>query len=307
MEVSEQIENPIKIKHIVCSGGGITGFSFYGILRESNKAGIWHIDDIETIYGTSVGSIIAIMLTLNYEWDIMDDFLIKRPWQHVFSFNMYSILESLNKRGIFDIKTIEETFLPLFNGKEISIDITMQEFFELTKKEIHIFSTEINTLEIVDISYKTHPSWRVVDAVYASSALPVIFAPYLCEDKCYCDGGFLLNYPLSECLKHHNAEEILGITRTSVMDHSTNEMDQIEINKQSTVSNTSTLLDYIMIIFNKLMKLILKYNTIDIKHEYIVYSPPLSIFNIYNATTSVEERVKLIEIGSNKFQSNYST
>lgn len=47
-----------KIEHIVMSGGGIVGLSFYGILRESNKRGKWDINNIKTIYGTSVGSIL---------------------------------------------------------------------------------------------------------------------------------------------------------------------------------------------------------------------------------------------------------
>ena len=54
----EQNENIIK--HLVLSGGGVVGFSFYGLLRETNKKGLWDISNIETIYGTSVGSIISI-------------------------------------------------------------------------------------------------------------------------------------------------------------------------------------------------------------------------------------------------------
>jgi len=103
-------ESPKKIKHIVCSGGGITGFAFYGILREANRAGMWNFDDIETFYGTSVGSVLAVMMSLNYDWQTMDDFLIKRPWNNVFSFNMYPLVEAISKRGLFDVKSIEETF-----------------------------------------------------------------------------------------------------------------------------------------------------------------------------------------------------
>ena len=53
-----------KIKHIVCSGGGATGFAFYGIIRETHKKGLWNFDDIETIYGTSVGSIFCFLFIL---------------------------------------------------------------------------------------------------------------------------------------------------------------------------------------------------------------------------------------------------
>jgi NTE family protein len=295
---SNVLDIPKKIKHIVCSGGGVTGFSFYGILRETNKAGIWNFDDIETIYGTSVGSIIAVAIALNYEWAILDDFLIKRPWQNVFKFTMYSLLEALNRRGIFGIKTIEETFLSLFNGKDISINSTMMEFFEFTKKEIHIFVTEVNSLETIDISYKTHPDWRVIDAVYASSSVPVLFEPFIKLNKCYCDGGFLLNYPLQPCIDRcHDIDEILGITRfsepnTNLFDSSANEMTC-----NDNITTSSTLLDYLIVIFNKFIKMVLKRNTVSIKNEYRVSSSPLSIFNIHNATSNMDERIRLIQLG----------
>ena len=292
-------ENPKKIKHIVCSGGGVTGFSFYGVLRESNKAGIWDFKDIETIFGTSVGSIIAVAIALNYDWEILDDFLIKRPWHHVFKITMYTILEALNRRGIFNKKTIEETFLPLFNGKDISVDTTMLELYEMTKKDVHIFVTEIHSLETIDISHKTHPDWRVIDAVYASSSVPVLFEPLIKADKCYCDGGFLLNYPLQACLDQGvDPDEVLGITRISGPNTVSFDSSGNQIPMNDTITESSTLLDYLMVILNKLVKMIIKRPTATIKNEYKVVAPPLSIFNICNATTSMEERIRLIKIGS---------
>ena len=69
-------ERPI-IKHIVISGGGPTGLSYYGVLKETHKNGLWKYENIETMYGTSVGSIILTVISLQYEWDTIDDYLIK--------------------------------------------------------------------------------------------------------------------------------------------------------------------------------------------------------------------------------------
>ena len=57
----EPYTHPEIIRHIVCSGGGVTGFSFYGILKECYARGIWKVENIKTIYGTSVGSIFAVL------------------------------------------------------------------------------------------------------------------------------------------------------------------------------------------------------------------------------------------------------
>ena len=55
-------ENNHIIKHIVLSGGGVSGFSEYGVLRESHNSGFWNINNIKSIYGTSSGSIVSIFI-----------------------------------------------------------------------------------------------------------------------------------------------------------------------------------------------------------------------------------------------------
>lgn len=286
----ENIEIPI-IKHIVIPGGGVAGFTYYGVLRNSNQQGYWNIDNIETIYSTSAGAMLAIVLALKYDWEICDDYLIKRPWHNVFKFDIQMIFASLQKKGIFDIKVLEDIFEPLFKGKDISLDITMKEFYELTNIEIHIYATEINTFEDVDFSYKTHPDVRVVDAVYASSALPIVFSPIIINHKCYCDGAFFSNYPINNCLNHGiNHKEVFGI------------QNEYSVNDNKSIDNNSTLFDYLMNVMNKTIEHVLSNKKHDdIAMEITIISPRISIYNIFNTVSSMEERIKLINYGSESF------
>lgn len=284
--MNKPFKHPEMIRHIVCSGGGVTGFSFYGILKECYLRGLWKLENIETIYGTSVGSIFAVILSLNYDWKTMDDYLIKRPWQNVFKFNLYSILDSLQQRGIFGIKTIEDTFSPLFLGKDIPIDVTMKEFYDITKIEIHIFTTEIMNFELVDISYKTHPDWRVIDAVYSSCSIPIIFSPFIKGSKCYCDGGLLLNYPIDKCVENGaNPTEIIGLCS----DTTANNVDVMNEN--------SSLLDYIIVILKKIIAAFLPKVESAIVNEFTIGSPEISIYDIVTTTSNVDKRVELIQNG----------
>ena len=57
------------IKHLVIVGGGPGGLINYGILKESNKQKIWKYENIETIYATSAGVIIALPVLLKINWD----------------------------------------------------------------------------------------------------------------------------------------------------------------------------------------------------------------------------------------------
>lgn len=294
MQMDEQSDTEVKpekplIKHIVCSGGGLAGFAFYGAIKESHRQGLWQLENIQTIYGTSVGTIIAVMLALNYDWETLDDYLIKRPWQNVFTFNLYSILDTINKRGMFGIEIIQDIFLPLFNGKDIRMDITLLEFYKLTNIEIHMCTTGINSFQLIDVSYKTHPDWNVIEAIYSSCAVPVLFTPLFKTNECYCDGGLLANYPLEQSIKNGaNPSEILGIRYKG---SNANECNNI-------ITNETSLLDYVISIINRLIGMVLdKQDMYAIAHEYYIWCPSLSIYDLINTTNDSDLRIRLIQQG----------
>jgi len=276
-----------KIKHLVLSGGGTFGISAYGLLKKLNEDGLWRIEDIQTIYGTSIGSIIGTMIALNYDWLTLDNYIINRPWEKVFFFNMTTILNSYEKQGIFNIKMVENIFAPLFGGKNIHLNVTMREFYDITHIEMHIMTTEFDSMTTVDISYKTHPDWRMIEAIYSSACLPILCSPFVKDSKYYLDGGILCNYPLNNCINDQevaNYNEILGITRLR------NEVDRVKMDEQS------TLLDYV---FSLLYKLIDRKRMIPpiIKHEMKINANIVSIYDIYMFSVSKEERSRLVDAG----------
>jgi hypothetical protein len=57
------------------------------------------------------------MFALHYDFDTMDNFLIKRPWYTIFQRDLFSVMEFYNKMGVYNIDIMKEIFTPLFNGK----------------------------------------------------------------------------------------------------------------------------------------------------------------------------------------------
>jgi predicted acylesterase/phospholipase RssA len=278
------------IEHIVIAGGGASGICIYGVLRESHKSGFWNINNIKTIYGTSVGAIIAIFIALKYSWDDLDEYILKRPWQNVFKFDIKSLLYAYDNRGIFDKKIIEELLVPLLKGKDLDTTTTLFEFYQKTNIEIHITTTELNEYELIDISHKTHPDWSVIDAVYCSASLPLLFSPVLKEDKCYVDGGTIMNYPLSLCINaigEENTDSILGINLAK------SDTSLFRVNDES------NLFDHISILLNKVYDRASHAQTpvYNIKNEIIIDNVMASIYDIINASSSYEQRLALILSG----------
>ena len=283
----EKKDTPI-IKHLVIPGGGTTGMVAYGALKETHESGVWNIENIESIYGTSAGAIVGVILALKYDWKTLDEYLIKRPWQNICNFNMYAIIDSFQKRGIFDIDIIKGVFSPLFLAKDIEIDVTLEEFYKITNIELHLYSSDLNKFKLVDISHKTHPSWKLIDAIYASACLPVFFAPFEKDGDYYADGGIFLNYPLSPCIKCGNKpEEILAIWKHNV-----------EVS-QDKVTSDSTLFDYVLILLNKTLQNIImsSENIMHTQNEIEIKCPFVSLYDLYKMSSSAEERARLIDEG----------
>lgn len=279
------------IKHLVISGGGTTGLSFYSILRDSNKYGFWNIDNIETIYATSIGSVLATIVCLKIEWNIIDGYLIQRPWQDVFNFDIYSVFNIFENKGIFTISVIKELLQPLFLTSDILIDITMEEFYNITKKELHIFVTEVDNFEIVDISYKTHPKWKLLEVIYASCCLPIIFEPFHKDGKSYLDGGIIAPYPLKYCINNNNIkqEEIFGLKK-------------LYNQKDFVLKESSSFFDFFNVLINRVLDKILINENIKIDNEIVIIDDPVSIQDILQVASSIDKRKELIQKGSNKFE-----
>jgi len=284
-EITHHIQNNI-IKHIVISGGGIFGFSYYGIIRESNKEKLWKIDDIQTIYGTSIGSVLATILCLKYDWKTIDDYLLNRPWNKVFQYDITNIFNSIHKNGIYSKEITEKIFKPLLLGKDLSTNITMIDFYKKTNIELHIFVTNVNTFKMVDISYKTHPNWLLLDAIHASCSIPILYQPICIDNIAYCDGGFCNNYAINECIINGaKNDEILGINMT-----------QCASDEDIIMTNIS-LFDFIVYLLNQLLKNIVNKVENKIKYYFILESDARSLTEISNVANDRNIRKDLIDKG----------
>ena len=298
-------ENPKTIKHLVIASGLIYGLSFYGALKECAIKNVYNIDIIESIYATSAGTIIAVLVSLKYDWESIDNYIINRPWNRVFPININTIINAFQSCGILDVGCIKELFSPLFQGRDIDIDISMAEFREFTGIDFHFFATRLDTFETFDINSSTCPDWTVIDAIYASCAVPILFQPYIKDGIQYADGAFLTKYPIHQCLSNPqivDETEVLGIylgNAISVENVDKSLTDEICSDNKDLELKTiifSPILHYIHSILVKLVRKI-SVSKIQITNEIEIIPKEFQLNDIYSAVNSKEEREKLIQMG----------
>lgn len=237
------------IKHIVISGGGPTGLLSYGAAKHLAQQGFWSHDTVETIYGTSIGSLIGAMLCLKHEWSTLDDYIIKRPWEKVIaeSLEMFELFSS--GKGMAKLKLIDDIMQPLLESKDLTLGVTLSEFYGHSRISLNVFTVDLNTFKKVQLSHATHPTLPLMDAIKMSCCMPIMFQPMVRDGCCYVDGGIMVNYPLRECLEDTRCspDEVLGLcNRWS--------------NPNEGITEGSSLLEYVRFINLQLTRLVNAHN-----------------------------------------------
>lgn len=275
------------IKHLVISGGGPILIQILGAIQHLERNEIVHMSNIESIYGTSAGAIIGILICLKFDWDTINDYIIKRPWHDVFPIKVQNIFDAYTKKGIFDVKTVEKCFKPLLDAKDIPMDINLEDFYKLSKIELHLFSFEINEYKIQDISYLTHPKLSLMTAVQMTCAIPILITPVCFDDKCYIDGGMACNYPLNHCIESGKLPDEILAFKNKYKD------------EKAKIQNDSTMIDFLL---NFIFKAVFSVNTDrfqnKIKNEVICDATYLSIEILKNALGNVDARRDLFTQGT---------
>lgn len=275
-----------KIKHIVISGGSIYGLSYYGILKHLFQQQFLDISSIETMHATSIGCVISVFASLSMDWGSLDKYLVNRPWQDVFPITLFSLINCVQTNGIFSIDAIRAMFLPVFRAMDIGIDVTMQELYNRTHIEMHFYTVEVCDYRVVDLSYKTHPHWTVVECVYASCCVPILFRPLTKDGLVYTDGGVLCNCPLQELM-----------TDATIAVQDPKEVLCINIGHKSNLAPDFDISSFLFVLFSNMIHQNTHTKYVDKVHYVNVDQIDVYIFDIGKICRSSEERTRLVAWG----------
>lgn len=280
----------MNIKHLVISGGGHTMIQTLGALHHLSMNKIVNLNNIQTIYGTSAGAIVGTLICLKYDWETINDYIIQRPWNDVFKIKIDIICDAYKKKGLFDIKTFEKCFKPLFEAKDISMNITLKEFYNYSNIDLHMYSFDINEFKLQDISHTNYPDLPLLQGLQMTCSLPLLVSPVCVDNKCFIDGGIICNYPLKQCLDNvENHDEILGFKNYYETGSKLN----------MNITPESTMIDYMLtFLFKAIQNLSKKEETYEIKNEIICNSTLMSVNYLKEVFGSIELRKSLFDNGA---------
>lgn len=226
--MNTNVEHGHTIEHLVLSGGAYFGYYHIGALHFLEKHLFIQRENLKTIYGTSIGALVGCLMCLKLDWDTIIDYIVKRPWNKILDINVDTFMDMFQVKGIYKKDVFIKILEPLLSSCDLQINSTLEDLYTYSNIELHIFSVNIIEYTLKNISYTSHPTMPIIDAIYMSCCLPYIFEPFEFLDtderntnkkvKHVCvDGGLLSSYPIKICIDEqetfttHN-ETVLGIT-----------------------------------------------------------------------------------------------
>ena len=252
------------IKHLVIPAGGLHFFILYGALKYLNMKEVWKLKDIESIYGTSCGALLAFIISMDLEWEYIDNYLINRPWHTVYNITPDMFINAIEAKGLINKNYLVTFFKPLLRLKEWNENITLKELYEKTNINLYFYGTRLDNFTKSVFNHITEPNMPVLTAIYISATLPPLLEPIKWNNISYIDGGVLVPNPIQECITHNNCpkemltfkliykDDIFNFEKANIFDYLQKIITNLVTFIQSEEVDTP---NQIMVEFNNLYKL----------------------------------------------------
>ena len=291
-------------EHLSLCSGGVILISQISCLQTLLKHKIINYEKIKSIYSCSAGCISGLFFILNIDETLMENFMLNRPWYKLL--NDIGYLDYFNiyyKNGLLNTNFIINIIKPILNYKQININITLKEFYELTKIDFFLLATDIDNMTSVLFNHKTHPHLELYKAIYMSCSLPGLFIPEKYNNTYYLDGAILSASAIKHCLDNEkcdkdkilciiNDKNNINLDTPYCIENNISNVD----NKFQKYSNNITIIQFYSIFIKKVLKLILTDNVeinslnsinlacgpIDYNYIFYVISNQEEIHYLYN-------------------------
>ena len=168
---------------VVLGGGGMRGMAHVGVLRALQRLGI----RFDAVVGTSIGSLVGAMVAGGKDLDHIEEIVCNLKKEDYIRFNTIKLLfKGIRTPSIYQGETFRESLSRILPEGGFA-DLVMP------------FWCNSVCLETGGNSFWGAPGFQdvsLVDAVYASCALPGVFEPFERGGRHYMDGGIVDPLPL---------------------------------------------------------------------------------------------------------------
>ena len=181
----------VRVKSLVIGSGGTNGVFYAGALVALEELGL--LSRLTHYYGTSVGALLATMLSVGYTARQIQDIATS------FDFSLFivpSLVQALERRSLMDVERWVAFLRHVFRRAGLEPDVTFAELHAKTNKTLGIVGYNLTTHSEELFGHETTPDMPVWKAIQISSAIPVFTAPVEHNGHKYVDGAVCNPLPM---------------------------------------------------------------------------------------------------------------
>ena len=229
------------INTLFFSGGAMKCLSILGSLKYLFENNIINNDfkNIKDIYFVSGSSIYLTPLLIGFSMDSTIDLFKRINYKGLSGIDNMKLQNLFDNYGLTKITDYKFIISTILKAKNIPEEITLKEFYELIKINLHFRVINVNKQRNEYLNKDNSPDLSYIDAICMTSCIPLLFEPIEYNGCKYVDGGVNNNFPYEKLI---NKKNFLGINILS---------SKISIdNKGVEKKNIKDFYDYISILYN---------------------------------------------------------
>jgi NTE family protein len=182
---------------LVLGGGGVKGMAHVGAWKAVEEAGI----AVSEIIGTSIGGLVGACVAGGETWESLAPRALSLSKADIVTLNRWAVLlNGIRQPSVFDGETLHNyiaSVLPVQRFQDLRVPLAVN--------AVHL---ESGRMEWFGVGGRTDV--RLVDAVYASCALPLFYPPADINGRYYVDGGVADALPVRHAAER-GAELIIAV------------------------------------------------------------------------------------------------
>lgn len=177
---------------LVLSGGSVKGSMMIGMLKyfEENEIILEYLNEI---VGTSIGSLIALLIVIGYKSDELRDIFYEMNFDEIKDVSLKHLETGY---GFDDGEKMSHFIKCLMVKKEVGTETTFSELYHMTRIKFACSAYNVSKKVGVFFDHIKNPDMPVFLGIRSSMNIPLLFCPVLYKGDYYVDGGLTCNLPI---------------------------------------------------------------------------------------------------------------
>jgi len=275
------------IKKLVFGGGFLKGYALCGCINFLMEHNI--LNNITTYIGSSVGSVLLLLLVLDYKYNEIQHIIKKCQFKDYENFTMENIINFTDDFGVDNGEKIIQFIKNIIYSKTKNYYITFQQLYDINKKTFVVTGTNLKLRKCEYFSHLTTPNMPIWIAIRISTSFPFFFTKVNYKNVDYIDGAATSSCAIE--FIEDNMNDTIDDTLCAIL-YRLDKFDNNSNTQTNTQNNQNIIVSYIRDLFSSLRYQDLirfkkyKYNLLEIDVDFDLYKEDITTEDINYLITS---------------------